>query len=197
MATTKYKDEILHEVDGIAEYDNPSPGWLNAILWGALIFSVLYIAFYALSFGPASHKSEYRREAVQAHAALQAYYDANPIVPPSAVQLLAGAVDQKVIDLGRARFVKTCASCHGEAAQGLIGPNLTDENWLHGGKVTQVFSTIAKGVPAKGMPPWGRAVAPKELAALVSYLRSVQGTRPANPKEPEGKAVTPEPLPKK
>ena len=191
----KYKDEILHHVDGIAEYDNPLPGWLLAILWGAIIFSVLYLAYYALSFGPVSHESAYRHEAVQARAELQAYYDANPLVPPSATQLLAGAVDPQVIALGKARFVKTCASCHGEAAQGLIGPNLVDDRWLHGGKVIQIFSTIAKGVPAKGMPPWGRAIAPKELAALVSYIRSIHGSKPAQPKDPEGKAVKPEPLP--
>ena len=191
----KYKDEILHDIDGIAEYDNPLPGWLMAILWGSIIFSVLYLAYYALSFGPSDHKNIYRREAVAARAALQAYYNANPLVPPSAATLLAGAVDPKVIALGKARFIKTCAACHGEAAQGLIGPNLVDDRWLHGGKVTQIFGTVARGVPAKGMPPWGRALAPKELAALVSYIRSIQGTRPAQPKDPEGNAFTAEALP--
>lgn len=190
----KYKDEILHDIDGIAEYDNPLPGWLMAILWGSIIFSVLYLAYYALSFGPSSSSNEYRHETVAARAELQAYFDANPLVPPSAAKLLAGAVDARVIALGRARFVKTCASCHGQAAQGLIGPSLVDDRWLHGGKVTQIFGTVARGVPAKGMPPWGRAIAPKELAALVSFIRSIQGTTPPQPKEPEGKTVKPEAL---
>jgi len=190
----QYPDKVLHDVDGIEEYDNPLPGWLNAILYGSIVFSVLYIMYYALSFAPASYKSEYRHETVSARAELQKYFDENPLVPPSAAALLTGASDPAVIKLGKERFAKTCASCHGEAAQGLIGPNLTDNAWLHGGKVTQVFSTIAKGVPARGMPPWGRAIAPDELAALVSYIRSVQGSKPADPKAPEGNIVEAEAL---
>ena len=194
----EYKDELLdHNIDGIAEYDNPLPGWLQAILYGAIIFSVLYMGYYALSFGPSSMRSEYRREAVAARAELQAYFDENPLVPPGASQLLAGAVKPDVIQLGKERFARTCASCHGEAAQGLIGPNLTDDTWLHSGKVIQIFNTIAKGVPAKGMPPWGRAIAPDELAALVSYIRSAQGSKPADPKAPEGNVVEAEELPAK
>ncbi len=192
----QYQDELLHhDADGIQEYDNPLPGWLRNILWAAILFAVLYIAYYALSFGPASLENAYRREAVEVHAQLQAYYDANPLVPPSAEKLLAGAVDPAVLGKGRGRFTRTCASCHGENGQGLIGPNLADDRWLHGGKVTQIFATIARGVPAKGMPPWGRAIPPEELAALVSYVRSLQGSQPAQAKPPEGEAVPPEPLP--
>ncbi len=192
----EYQDQILHEdIDGIHEYDNPMPGWLMAILWGALIFSVLYIGFYALAFGPASMEAEYRAAAIAQRAALQAHFDANPLVPPTSQELLAGARRPETLALGQARFTRTCASCHGEAAQGLIGPNLTDEHWLHGGQVTQIFTSIAKGIPAKGMPPWGRAIPPEELAALVSYLRSLQGSSPAQAKPPEGERFAPEPLP--
>lgn len=192
----EYQDQLLdHDADGIQEYNNPMPGWLMLLLMGAICFSVLYLAFYALAFGPASMQSEYREEAIEQHAALQAYFDANPLVPPKTEELLAGAVDSAVLAKGRARFTKTCAACHGEAAQGLIGPNLTDDHWLHGGQVTQIFNTITKGVPAKGMPPWGRAFPPDELAALVSYVRSLQGSNPANAKPPEGEVVAAEPLP--
>ncbi len=194
MAT--YEDKILHhDVDGIREYDNPLPGWLMAILWGALVFSILYIGYYALAFGPASMEAEYRAAAVEDRARLQAYYDANPMVPPSSAELLGGAGDEAILAVGRERFAKTCASCHGDVAQGLIGPNLTDEFWLHGGTVSQVFTTLVKGVPAKGMPPWGRAIAPEELSALVSYVRSLQGSAPPDAKQSEGDPVTPEPIP--
>ena len=139
--------------------------------------------------------AEYRQEAIDDRIALQAYFDANPLVPPSTEELLGGSINDEVLAAGRARFIKTCAACHGESAQGLIGPNLTDDRWLHGGKVSQIFNTIAKGVPAKGMPPWGRAIAPEELAALTSFLRSVQGTSPTNAKPPEGEPVQAEALP--
>lgn len=193
----QYEDKVLHDIDGIEEYDNPMPGWLMAILWGAIVFSILYMGYYALAFGERTMESEYRGETVAELAAIQAYFDANPLVPPTATELLAGAVNPAVLAVGRERFAKTCSPCHGAQAQGLIGPNLTDGHWLHGGQVTQIFQTITKGVPAKGMPPWGRALQPAELAALVSYVRSLNGSAPAGARPPEGEPVTPEPLPER
>jgi len=191
----QYEDKVLHELDGIKEYDNPMPGWLMAIWWGSLIFSAAYLIFYALSFGEGTMEAEYRQATQQAVTAVDAYFEANPLTPPSPADLLAGAANPAVLDAGRARFTRTCAACHGEHAQGLIGPNLTDDRWIHGGTVEQIFQSVAKGWPAKGMPPWGRAVKPEELAALVSYVRSIQGSNPPNPRAPEGERVAPEPVP--
>ncbi|MCL4846335.1 MAG: c-type cytochrome [Acidobacteria bacterium] len=191
----QFEDKVLHELDGIKEYDNPMPGWLMAIWWGSLIFSAAYLMFYALSFGEGTMEAEYRADTERALASVQAHFDANPLVPPSPADLLAGAADPAVLDLGQTRFARSCASCHGEQAQGLIGPNLTDEYWIHGGRVEQIFQSVAKGWPARGMPPWGRALAPDELAAVVAYVRSLQGTTPPNARPSEGDRVVPEPLP--
>jgi len=191
----EYEDKVLHELDGIKEYDNPMPGWLMAIWWGSLIFSAAYLIFYALSFGEGSMESEYRAEAQQALTEVQAHFDANPLVPPTPAELLAGAKDPAVLEKGAARFARTCASCHGEKAQGLIGPNLTDDRWIHGGSVGQIFQSVAKGWPAKGMPPWGRVVKPEELSALVSYVRSLQGSNPPSAKPAEGEPFAPEAIP--
>lgn len=191
----QYEDKVLHELDGIKEYDNPMPGWLMAIWWGSLIFSAAYLIFYALSFGEGSMEAEFRGDTQAALTAVQAHYDANPLVTPAPAALLAGARDPAVLDIGAARFSRTCASCHGAQAQGLIGPNLTDDRWIHGGSVEQIFQSVAKGWPAKGMPPWGRVVKPEELAALVSYVRSLQGSNPPNAKPAEGDLTVPEPLP--
>ncbi len=193
----EYEDKVLHELDGIKEYDNPMPGWLMAIWWGSLLFSAGYLMFYALSFGEGTMEAEYRAQTQQALVASQAYFDANPLVPPSPAQLLAGAKDPAVLDIAAARFTRSCASCHGDQAQGLIGPNLTDDRWIHGGNVEQIFQTVAKGWPSKGMPPWGRTLKPEELAALVSYVRSLQGSAPPNPRPAEGDPVTPEPIPER
>lgn len=191
----QFEDKVLHELDGIKEYDNPMPGWLMAIWWGSLIFSAAYLVFYALSFGEGSMESEYRADTQSALTSVQAHFDANPLVPPSPAALLAGVSDPAVIDAGAARFTRSCASCHGDRAQGLIGPNLTDDRWIHGGSVEQVFQSVAKGWPAKGMPPWGRAMKPEELSAVVSYVRSLQGSNPPNAKAPEGEPFAPEPIP--
>lgn len=190
-----HEDKVLHELDGIKEYDNPLPGWLMAIWWGAILFAVLYLAFYALSFGEGTMEAEYRSAAERDLAALQAHFAANPVIPPTPAELLAGAKDPAVTEVGAARFARSCASCHGDRAQGLIGPNLTDERWIHGGSVEQVFQSVVKGWPAKGMPPWGRAIPPQEISALVSYIRSLQGSSPPGAKAPEGEAFPPEPLP--
>jgi cytochrome c oxidase cbb3-type subunit III len=190
----KFDDKVLHELDGIKEYDNAMPGWLMAIWWGSLIFAAGYLMFYALNFGEATMEAEYRGEAQQAVASVQSYFDAHPIVPPAPVALLAGAADPAVLDRGAARFTRSCAPCHGAQAQGLIGPNLTDDRWIHGGSVEQIFQTVAKGWPSKGMPPWGRALNPEELSAIVSYVRSVQGSNPPNAKPAEGDPFAPEPL---
>lgn len=191
----EFDDKVIHEMDGIREYDNPMPGWLMAIWWGSLIFAVAYLVFYALSFGEGTMEAQYRRETQNAIAAVDAFFAANPLVPPSPADLLAGAADPAVVEKGRARFVRTCAPCHGERGQGLIGPNLTDDRWIHGGAVEQIFQTIAKGWPPKGMPPWGRVLTTDELSALVSYVRSIQGSNPPNARPPEGDRVVPEPIP--
>jgi cytochrome c oxidase cbb3-type subunit 3 len=191
----QYEDKVLHELDGIKEYDNAMPGWLMAIWWGSLIFSAAYLIFYALSFGEGSMEAEFRGQTQAALADTQTYFDANPLVPPSPAELLAGVKDPAVVQAGATRFGKTCASCHGEKAQGLIGPNLTDDRWIHGGSVEQVFQSVAKGWPAKGMPPWGRVLRPEELSALVSYVRSLQGSNPPNARPGEGDVFKAEPIP--
>jgi len=191
----QYDDRVAHEVDGIKEYDNPMPGWLMAIWWGSLIFSAGYLMFFALNFGEGTMDAEYRQQTQDAVTSVQAYFDANPLVPPKPADLLAGAVNEAVLDAGASRFARSCAACHGDQAQGLIGPNLTDDRWIHGGSVEQIFQTVAKGWPAKGMPPWGRALTPDELAAVVSYVRSLQGSNPPGPRAPEGDVFAAEALP--
>jgi cytochrome c oxidase cbb3-type subunit III len=105
----QYDDRVLHELDGIKEYDNPMPGWLMAILWGSLIFSAAYLMFYALSFGEGTMEAEYRQETQQAVSSVQAYFDANPLIPPRPAELLAGVRNEAVLDAGGARFARSCA----------------------------------------------------------------------------------------
>ena len=71
----------------------------------------------------------------------------------------------------------------------MIGPNLADDSFLHGGSIDSVYLVVAGGVLAKGMPAWGTMLKPDELSHVVAYVKSLQGTSPANPKAPEGVKV--------
>ena len=176
-----YEDKVLHELDGIKEYDNAMPGWLMAIWWGSLIFSAAYLDLLrALSFGEGSMDSEYRGDTQTALTA-----DAGALRRQPDRGAVAGDAARRrqgprgPAPSAAARFAKSCASCHGEKAQGLIGPNLTDDRWIHGGSVEQVFQTITKGWPAKGMPPWGRALKPEELVGARVVRAEPPGIDPA------------------
>lgn len=189
-----YADVVLeHDADGIQEYDNPSPPWLVYLFYGTIAFAFGYVIYYGFNLGPTAEDA-YMQEGRKLELEWADYYAKNPIVPPSTEELVAAAKNPQMLEDGKGQFAKTCAACHGDEGQGLIGPNLTDDKWLHGGKMTEVYGTVVKGVSGKGMPPWGRALAPEKLTAVTAYIRSIQGTNPPNPKAPEGEAVVPEPI---
>jgi len=94
--------------------------------------------------------------------------------------------DKETIASGKVLFQKTCSPCHGQEAQGIIGPNLTDEYWLHGGTPSDISKTIFHGVLQKGMPSWKNVLSTKEVSQLVAYIYAAKGSNPPNPKEPQG-----------
>lgn len=189
-----YADELLdHNYDGIQEYDNPIPGWLAAMLYGTIVAAVVYTLWYGFNMGP-SIQTEYLLENKTLEKEWAAYYAKHPIVAPSTEELAAAAKDPALLALGKKQFDTSCTPCHGPQAQGLIGPNLTDEYWLHGGKMNEIYNTVVKGVAGKGMPPWGRALGPDKLKGVVAYVRTLQGSNPPNPKAPQGTLVVPDPI---
>jgi cytochrome c oxidase cbb3-type subunit III len=185
--------ELEHDYDGIREFDNPAPGWLMLLLYSTIVFAVLYVLYYGFNRGP-SMQSAYLQESAELEKQWQDYYAKHPLVPPGAGELAAAAKDPAQVEVGKKQFQTSCSPCHGANAQGLIGPNLTDNRWLHGGKMTEIYLTVVKGVPGKGMPPWGRALSPDKLKATVAYVRTLQGTNPPGAKAPEGTGVEPDPL---
>lgn len=197
MGSTKTEvkhDELLdHSFDGIQELDNPAPGWLMALFYGSIIFAVGYTVYYGFNMGP-SLDSEYLQESKTLEKDWADYYAKHPILPPTATELTAAAKDPLLVEAGKKQFAASCAACHGNNAQGLIGPNLTDNRWLHGGKMNEIYGTVVKGVAGKGMPPWGRAFTPEKLKGVVAYVRSLQGSNPSGAKAPEGTVVEPDPI---
>jgi cytochrome c oxidase cbb3-type subunit 3 len=93
----------------------------------------------------------------------------------------------ELLSEGKAIFTKNCVSCHGPEAQGAsIGPNLTDEYWLHKGGIKDIFKTIKNGVQEKGMIPWGQQLSNAQIAAAATFIKSLKDSHPANPKAPQG-----------
>ena len=181
------KDRLIeHEYDGIKEYDNPMPRWWLLTFYGTVIFSVIY----ALNIGPVGSGEGRIAQYEASVAAAEARMPKAP-EPASPERLAALAADPAAVSAGQTVFTSYCASCHGPDGGGLIGPNLADDHWLHGGSADAIYQTIAQGVLAKGMPPWEKSLKPDQLEQVAAYVVALRGTSPTNPKAPEGEVYTP------
>ena len=175
---------IEHEFDGIKELDNPVPGWFNLLFYGSIAVGIMYFVTYHVTEWGQSQEQEYATEMKEADVAKKAYLasSANNIDESTVKE----SSDAGTLDAGKAVFSTNCVACHGDKGQGTVGPNLTDEYWLHGGKVGSVFKTIKYGVPDKGMISWEKTLTPKQISEVSNYILSLKGTNPENAKAPQG-----------
>jgi cytochrome c oxidase cbb3-type subunit III len=179
---------IDHEYDGIKELDNPIPAWFMYLFYGTIVFALCYLLIYPVfKIGPNQYE-EYKTEVAQADIAKKIYLSkAANQVDENTVKLV---YDPAIIASGQAIFKQNCVACHGDHAQGNVGPNLTDDYWLHGGKINEVFKTVKYGVLTKGMPTWEKVLSPKQISDVVNYIKSLHDSNPANPKAPQGDRET-------
>jgi len=189
MPNKHEQDHLLeHNYDGIQEYDNPMPRWWVYIFWVTILFSLLYW-FNVPGFGIGKGRiANYNRDMAAAAAAAAKREAAQPAAA-SPEQLTAMTKDAGALALGRQTFGQNCAACHRADAGGQIGPNLTDDYWLHGAAIDQIRNTVTNGVLEKGMPPWGKVLKPAQLDAVVAYVFTLRGANPPNPKPPQGELV--------
>src|SRR5690606_25199219 len=104
---------------------------------------------------------------------------ANAYAPDDTLEYVTGMLsNDELLATGRAAFTASCAACHGQAGEGMIGPNLTDDHWLHGGSLTDIYGVVYNGVLAKGMPAWGNILSHDDAVSVVIYINSLQGTNP-------------------
>ncbi len=181
---SKYSDELLdHDYDGIQEYDNPMPGWWKWLFYITIMWSAIYLVGINMGYLPS-----YEDDLADGQAELQAMRDQHQQESPSvdATFLAEAADDSAKVDQGAQVYSTTCASCHGQNGEGLIGPNLTDEYWIHGGSLSEIYSVVKGGVTENGMPAWEGPLSQDEMVAVVAYVDSIQGSDPAGAKEPEG-----------
>lgn len=173
-----------HNYDGIRELDNDLPSWWKYLFYASIVFAVVYMARYHI-FNGIDQTQEFEIEIAQAKMAVEEFKRNNKdLVDANSVVLLTDAAD---LAAGKAIYATNCVACHKDTGAGGIGPNLTDEYWILGGGIKNVFHTISEGGRAgKGMIAWKTELKPSEMAQVASYILTLVGTNPAEPKEPEG-----------
>lgn len=176
--------ELDHNYDGIKELDNKLPPWWLYSFYASIIFAAGYLAYYHIFDGD-SQIDEYEQEMIAAQIAVEEYKKNAPdLVSAENVTLLTEQAD---LDAGASLFQTNCVACHAADGGGGIGPNLVDEHWILGGGIKNVFHTISEGGRSgKGMVAWKSTLKPTQIQQVASYVLSLEGTTPANPKEPEG-----------
>lgn len=179
-----------HEYDGIREYDNPTPGWWHALLWGTIGFALCYIVYAHFSIFNAPLPA--RWELAQQDYFERLFGEVGTLEPDEAT-ILGMAADAKWMSLGASIYTGNCAQCHGADGGGLNGPNLTDDSWIHVKRLEDLYTTISDGVAAKGMPAWKTRLGQNQRVLVASYVSTLRGTRPALPKAAEGEPIAPWP----
>jgi cytochrome c oxidase cbb3-type subunit 3 len=180
-----------HDYDGIKELDNVLPPWW---LYGFYITIAASIFYYIMIFGFGKYNQvdELNEAMAKAQVEVEAYKEANPELYDDAN--IVALTDAESLAKGEELFAsKTCTACHLADLGGSIGPNLTDNVWILGGGVKDIYNTISKGGrPGKGMIAWESTISRDERIQLASYIISMQGTEPAAPKAPEGDIIWPQ-----
>lgn len=173
-----------HEFDGIRELDNNLPPWWVNMFYLTIIYAVVYMFYYQWGGPGLSQNQEYEQEmeAARMQKALALSSAADKVNEETVVAL----TDKNAISDGQFIFKQACAACHGQLGEGGVGPNMTDDNWIHGGGVKNIFKTIKYGVPEKGMKSWQAEVKPSDMQKVASYILTLRGTNPPNPKAAQG-----------
>lgn len=189
LTKTKPIDEehelvMNHEYDGIKELDNDLPPWWTYLFYATIIFSVVYLAKYEL-FGGDTQIDEYNKKMELARIQIEEYKKTAPdLLTADQVTVLTEPAD---IAAGQALFETNCVACHKADGGGSIGPNLTDEYWILGGSIKDIFNTIMEGGrDGKGMIAWKQQIKPSDIQKISSYIITLQGTNPPDAKAAEG-----------
>lgn len=184
-----------HDYDGIKELDNNLPPWWVYLFYAGILFGVVYMVRYEI-LGADNQETELKKELAQAKIEVAEYMKTAPdMMDEKTVTLLTEPAD---LAAGKEIFTTNCVACHRADAGGQIGPNLTDDNWILGGGIKNIFHTLVNGGrDGKGMISWKGTLKPKEMQKVASYVLSLRGSNPKDPKAPDGEVWVEEAAPKK
>ncbi len=174
-----------HNYDGIQELDHVLPRWWLWTLYGTIVFAIGYCGYYLTGIGP--NPQQELSVALKEIEALSPAPSSGGGSASSEGELLAASKDASRVKHGAEVYAGKCLACHGDKGQGIVGPNLTDDFWIHGkGTLSDMANLIAIGVPEKGMPPWGTLLTTDELKDVVAFVHSLHGSNPPGAKAPQG-----------
>lgn len=175
---------LEHDYDGIKELDNNLPPWWVYLFYASILFGVVYMVQYEV-LGADNQEMELTKEVAQAKIDIAEYMKTAPdMMDEKSVTLLTDPAD---LAAGKEIYTTNCAACHRADAGGQIGPNLTDDKWILGGGIKNVFHTLVNGGrDGKGMISWKGTLKPKEMQKVASYILSLKGSNPPDAKAPEG-----------
>jgi len=170
------------EYDGIKELDNPLPPWLKYIFYITIIISFSYLMLlFVFKDETIIQKKEYAKEMAAARAKTEV------AVKEEAVKAVAQPMSQEqILAAGKITYDKVCFVCHGKFGEGLVGPNFTDDYWIHGGTPEELKKIIVDGVIDKGMISYKSQLNPTQINHVIAYILSLHGTNPPNQKAPQG-----------
>ncbi|MFV8342747.1 cbb3-type cytochrome c oxidase N-terminal domain-containing protein [Flavobacterium sp. XS2P39] len=189
------EDQLLleHDYDGIKELDNNLPTWWVYLFYACILFGVVYVVRYDV-LGADNQEVELKKEVAQAKIDIAEYMKTAPdLMDEKTVTLSTEPAD---LAEGKEIFTTNCAACHRADGGGQIGPNLTDDEWILGGGIKNIFHTLVNGGrDGKGMISWKGTLKPKEMQKVASYIISLKGSNPVDPKAPEGEIWVDENVP--
>ena len=177
------KSPIVHVYDDdLQEEDNRLPLWWQYTLYGAIVFAAIYWYGQHQLGAWKGQTDSYQEQMIAVR--LEQAKKSGGVIPPAT--LIALSKVPATVEQGKSVFTSTCAQCHRADGGGNIGPNLTDDSWLHGGKPQNIWGCVHDGVPQKGMPAWGPQLGDEKVAAAVAYVLTIKNTNVPGGKPPQG-----------
>ncbi len=177
--------ELDHNYDGIKELDNHLPPWWKYLFYFTIVWAVVYLIVYHVTDTLPLQEDEYQNQIVQAEEVKRKYLATQPKLQIDE-NSLSYSKDDAIIAKGKELYTINCTPCHKADGGGSIGPNLTDEYWIHGGDIKSVFGVIKNGIPEKGMISWAGVMSPEQLRDVSFFVMSIQGSNPPGAKQPQG-----------
>lgn len=202
MADKKEKDAISgvettgHEWDGIKELNNPAPRWWLWVFFACCVWSfgywIVYPTWPTLTGNTKGTKgwTQYKKLAEeQAEITARRSGFIKKINESSLAEIQSDPELYAFATMGgKVMFKENCAACHGTGAQGMRGyPNLNDDDWLWGGKLETIYTTIKYGIRSthddtkiSQMPAFGKdgILTKEEIAQVAEYVTNFKKDNP-------------------